>query len=77
MAQGQHLRLREVQALLDDPRDSHAFREWVKREEDAGRFPSRIRLSERVHVWVRSDVEAWFAARPRGRARFEPAQATV
>lgn len=66
------LRLADVKARLGDPRAMHAFRQWVAREEDAGRFPKRIRMSERLHVWDADEVDAWVASRPRGRAHGTP-----
>jgi predicted DNA-binding transcriptional regulator AlpA len=61
------LRLGGVQQLLGDPRNPRAFRLWVNRQEAAGAFPARVRLSNRVHVWRRAELEAWLASRPRGR----------
>lgn len=66
------LNLRDVKARLGDSREMHAFRQWVAREEDAGRFPARIRMSERVHVWETAEIDGWIASRPRGRQREAP-----
>jgi prophage regulatory protein len=38
------------------------------RLEGEGRFPARVRLSERTSGWVESEVEDWIAARLRDRS---------
>lgn len=71
------LRLQDVKDRLGDPRAMHAFRQWVSREEDAGRFPQRIRMSERVHLWDSDEIDAYIASRPRGRAKEAVTEATA
>ena len=34
------------------------------KEEKAGRFPARVRLSEGRIGWLERDIEAWIASRP-------------
>ena len=75
--QATKLRAVDVKNVLGDPRSMAAFREWLRREEAAGRFPARIRFSERTSFWVRADVERWLARRPRGVRRPEPLEAAA
>ena len=64
--QNNRLRARDVKTVIEDPRPMPAFREWLRREESAGRFPQRVRFSERMSFWNRAEVERWLASRPRG-----------
>jgi len=52
-----------------------AFREWLRREERAGRFPLRMRYSERYCLWDRAEVERWLANVRRGPGTRGKAQA--
>lgn len=47
-------------------RSPKAFSMWLRREERAGRFPERIRLSARCLGWEEAAVSEWLASRPRG-----------
>jgi len=58
------LRLRDVKELLRDPRDDHAFRQWMLRAERRGAFPPAVPYSERVLFWEREAVVQWLKSRP-------------
>lgn len=55
--------LRQLHARYGLGRSYTAFAQWLKRQERRGRFPARIRLSERILVWDAAAVLAWERAR--------------
>lgn len=54
-------------------RSPSAFKQWLKREERAGRFPKRLRLSQRVLAWDAEAVAEWERARREARRSGEAA----
>ena len=51
--------LRQLHARYGLGRSYTAFAQWLKRQERKGRFPCRIRLSDRILVWDVTAVLAW------------------
>ena len=47
------------------------------REEKAGRFPRKVKLSPRKNAWLRADFEAWSKDPEGWRARHAPQQGEV
>ena len=56
------LNLRAVQELVP------VSRATIMRWERAGRFPRRVRLSQRSVGWLESEINAFVSSRPRGLA---------
>lgn len=63
------MRLPAVQALLGDNRPPRAFAQWLRRLENQGKFPARVRVSARLVAWHTNEVEAWAAGLPRAGAK--------
>ena len=62
--QDRYLRRKEVEQItsLKDP--------TLWREEKAGRFPKRHRLTDRTVGWLSSEVSDWMASRPTSAGEF-------
>jgi prophage regulatory protein len=52
-------------------------RTTVWREERAGRFPKRVRLTANSVGWVESEILAWMENRPRGLAALTVSPTTI
>ena len=56
----------ELHDRIGAGRSRKAFAMWLRREERAGRFPARIKLSARCNAWPEDEADEWLAGRPRG-----------
>jgi prophage regulatory protein len=51
--------------------------EWFRRQEDAEKFPKRVRLGDNTVAYVKREVMAWLAARIAERDAAKPAAPTA
>jgi prophage regulatory protein len=56
--------------ILREPEVSYKTnmtREMIRRLENAGQFPKRIKLSKRAVGWIESEIDAWIEAKMKER----------